>query len=354
MRERARASYFIILSGTSMRSLYSSLLCPLLAFLGAGALPAQSVSSDAAIAARITSFVDSLSDAGAFSGVVLVAKSGQPVVELARGLANRRANAPNRIDTRFQLASGDKWFTKIAISQLAAAGKLSLDDTVGKFLPDYPSATIRSRATIAHLLMHRSGLGSYWNEAYQAQREQLRTLKDVVALFEMEEPAFTPGERMQYSNSGYILLGRIIEEVSGVSYYDYVQRHVFLPARMAGTGYVMLDEIGDGVATGYTEGGRENTSTLPLRGSSAGGGYSTARDLLRLDDALRQGMIGDAAVLARITMRGPGGRVLLANGGGPGANVEISRIGDYTVIVLANLEPPAATDVLQRIRAALE
>jgi D-alanyl-D-alanine carboxypeptidase len=302
--------------------------------------------------ANITAYVDSLSSAGAFSGVVLVAKSGQPVVELARGFANRRSKVANGLDTQFQLASGDKWFTKIAISQLAAAGKLTLDDTVGKFLPDYPSAIIRSQATIAHLLTHRSGLGSYWNDAFQAQREKLRTLKDVVALFDNEEPAFTPGERMQYSNSGYVLLGRIIEVASGMSYYDYVQRNVFLPANMSRTAYVPLTELREDIAIGYTNDG-ENTSTLPFRGSSAGGGYSTARDLLRLDNALRQGMVGDTSVLSRVTMRGPGGRVVLANGGGPGANVEISRIGDYTVIVLANLDPPAASNMLQRIRAML-
>jgi hypothetical protein len=98
----------------------------------------------------------------------------------------------------------------------------------------------------------------------------------------------------------------------------------------------------------------ENTQSLAFRGSSAGGGYSTARDLLRLDRALRRGEIGDTAVLARITARAPGGRLIMANGGGPGANVEITRLGEYTIIVLANMDPPAATRVLTYIVGRLQ
>jgi CubicO group peptidase (beta-lactamase class C family) len=314
-----------------------------------GTTGSAQTSSDSALIRSTRSFVDS----AGFSGVVLVAKNGVPILELARGDANRRRSIANAMTTRFQLASGDKWFTKVAISQLVAAGKVALTDTVGTFLPGYPNATVRSKATVQHLLMHRSGMGMYWNDAFSAKRKDLNTLDDVVPLFAGEQLAFAPGERMQYSNNGYIILGRIIEVASGMSYYDYVQRHVFMPAGMSQTAYLTLDEWPADKAVGYAS-GAENTSSLAFRGSSAGGGYSTARDLLRLDAALRKGAIGDSAVLARITARGPGGRMMIANGGGEGANVEISRFGDYTVIVLANLDPPAATQVLQHAGSFLQ
>jgi CubicO group peptidase (beta-lactamase class C family) len=283
-----------------------------------------------------------------FAITIAIARNGTPILELARGQANRRTAIANAMTTRFQLASGDKWFTKVAISQLIAAGKVALTDTVGKFLADYPNATVRSSVTVEQLLMHRSGMGMFWNSAFAAKRRDLRTVADVVALFSDETLAFAPGERMLYSNNGYILLGRIIEEASGMSYYDYVQRRIFDPAGMDRTAYLTLDEWPADKAIGYTV-GEDNTTSLAFRGASAGGGYSTAGDLLRLDTALRKGEVGDSAVLGRITARGPRGRVMIANGGGDGANVEISRYGDYTVIVLANLDPPSATRVLQHI-----
>jgi CubicO group peptidase (beta-lactamase class C family) len=303
-----------------------------------------------AIAARV--------DSESFSGVVLVAHRGEPVVELARGMSSRAKSIANTPATRFQLASGDKWFTKIAISQLIAEGRVKLSDTVGRFLPGYPNATVRSKVTVEQLLTHRSGLGAYFNDAYLARREKLRTLEDVVALFDTEEPAFAPGERMRYSNSGYVLLGRIVEVASGTSWYDYVQKRVFDRADMKRTGYLTLEQWPEDKAVGYMvpEGGtqaKENTETIAFRGSSAGGGYSTASDLLRLDNALRRGEIGDTATLGRITGRAAGGRLVIANGGGPGANVEISRLGDYTIIVMANLDPPAATRVMMHVATLL-
>ena len=339
----------------------------LLSGAAASAASAQGGSphADSVLARSVASYLDAESSAGTFSGVVLVARGGTPIVELARGAADRKRSIANTPDTRFQLASGDKWFAKVAISQLIASGHVKLTDTVGRFLPRYPSATVRSKVTVEHLITHRSGLGMYWNDAYLARRERLRTLEDVVALFSSEEPAFTPGERQQYSNNGYVLLGRIVEVASGLSWYDYVQRRIFTPAGMTRTAYLTLTEwpadkaVGYTVADAGTGGGTssrgastqpaENTGSLAWRGSSAGGGYSTARDLLRLDAALRRGEIGDTAILARITARAPGGRLILANGGGPGTNVEISRVGDYTIIVLANMDPPAATRVLTRV-----
>jgi CubicO group peptidase (beta-lactamase class C family) len=348
---------------------------PLLA-LCAVPLRAQDVLStrpdDAALVRGVVQALDSAAAAGAFSGVVLVAREGRPVVHAARGAANREQGIANTLDTRFQLGSGDKLFTRLAIGQLLAAGRLSLHDTVGRFLPDYPDETIRRRATVDHLLRHSSGLGAYWNDAFQRERERLRTLQDVVALFAHEPPAFQPGARMQYSNSGYILLGRIVEVLSGESYYDYVRRHLLEPGGMRSTAYLTLDEWRER-AIGYTAlasweamaagGGSAAPQTtflpnrwaLPYRGNSAGGGYATAEDLLRLDTALRAGRLVPPEVLPRLFSRPPdaAGRLMLANGGGPGANFEFHRVGDYTIIVLANQDPPAGSRMFQTIARLL-
>lgn len=349
---------------------------PLLA-LCAAPLRAQDVLStrpqDAALVRSVVQALDSAAAAGAFSGVVLVAREGQPVVHAARGAANREQGIANTRETRFQLGSGDKLFTRLAIGQLLAAGRLSLHDTVGRFLPDYPDETIRRRATVEHLLRHTSGLGAYWNQAFRRERERLRTLQDVVALFAAEPPAFEPGARMQYSNSGYILLGRIVEVLSGESYYDYVRRHLLEPAGMRSTAYLTLDEWPRDRALGYTAqsgwgagaagGGNgapqttflPNRWSLPYRGNSAGGGYATAADLLRLDTALRAGRLVPAEVFPRLFSRPPdaAGRLMLANGGAPGANMEFHRVGDYTVIVLANQDPPAGSRMFQTIARLL-
>jgi CubicO group peptidase (beta-lactamase class C family) len=266
------------------------------------------LTQDSTLVKSVTAHVDQQTAAGNFSGVVLIARNGQPVLELARGYADRERQRANKLDTRFNLASGDKVFTRIAIAQLIDAGRLTLSDTVGKFLPDYPNEVIRRKATISHLLRHQSGLESYWNDAFRRNRIRLQTLADVVPLFADDGPAFEPGTQMRYSNAGYILLGRIIEVVTGQSYYDYVRKHIFDPAGMTATQYLTIDEWPADKAVGYTSqdsaGGSISSATrfnnswsLARRGSSAGGGYSNALDLLRLDSALRSGKV--AGTLSR-------------------------------------------------------
>jgi len=331
---------------------------------------AQMSESDSTLRRKAQALVNAAIEQGRFSGVALLARNGAPLVAVAGGLADPERGTSVAIDTRFNLASGDKLFTKIAILQLVQAGRLALADTVGKFLPDYDSPAVRQQVTVEHLLRHRSGLGSYWGEAFLRQRTRMRNLADLVTLFEHVEPAFEPGSRMQYSNNGYVLLGRIVEVVTGGSFYDYVAAHIFEPAGMTRTAYLSIEEWPADKAIGYTTSdslaamtpgtppppGAErvpNTWSLAFRGSSAGGGYSTAADLLALDAALRRGTLVDPALLDRFTAAAPGGRRVLANGGGPGANFELVRIGDYTIIVLSNYDPPAATRIQQQLIALL-
>ncbi|NHJ14190.1 MAG: class A beta-lactamase-related serine hydrolase [Candidatus Thorarchaeota archaeon] len=147
-----------------------------------------------------------LSKKDEFSGVVLIAKDHQEVFKEAYGYASIRYNIPNRTDTRFNLGSINKIFTRTAIQQLAEKGKLHPDDHVGRFLPDFPEA-IAAKVTINHLLTFTSGLGHYWNDRFIMSMANLRSIDDFIALFIDDPLSFEPGTQEQYSNSGYVVLG---------------------------------------------------------------------------------------------------------------------------------------------------
>lgn len=251
--------------------------------------------------------VDALAAAGQFSGAVLVARGDVILYETAYGLADRARGIPNTVDTRFNLASLDKMFTGVAIMQLVERGLLSVETKVGDVLPDYPQREVASQVTVHQLLTHTSGLGDYFDSPLlPAGLSELDGLDGYFRLFANEPLLFTPGTATRYSNSGCIVLGLIVERVSGMSYYDYVRENVFLPAGMTSTGSFAQDEEFLPRAIGYTtvdyhgeETGvlSDNWALLPLRGGSAGGGYSTAGDLYRFGRAL----VGNVLLSAETT-----------------------------------------------------
>src|ERR1043165_5912121 len=189
------------------------------------------------LAKELDTYFGSLVAENKLSGVVLVAKNGVTVASRAAGIANKTTNAPIDVNTKFNLGSMNKMFTAVAIAQLAQAGKLSFTDTVGKHLPDYPNKDVADKVTIHQLLTHTSGMGMYWGEKFAAQREKLVTVAAYLPLFASEPLAFPPGEKFQYSNAGYMLLGAIIEKLSGQDYFSYVQEHIYKPAGMNDTGF---------------------------------------------------------------------------------------------------------------------
>jgi CubicO group peptidase (beta-lactamase class C family) len=258
-------------------------------------------------------------------------------------MADREAHRPNNIETAFNVGSINKFFTEIAIQQLADQGKISLDSTLGTYWPDYPNAPVR-KVTIRQLLEHRSGIGgNIFEPPPSGKRSDLRKLSDFLPLFVNEPMQFDPGTRQQYSNAGYLVLGLLVERLSGESYYDYVRKHIYAPAGMTRTAHYAVDSLPENTAIGYTTSGR-NSDLLPGRGSSAGGGYSTAHDLLRLLNALREHKVPSA----------PGLGFAIA-GGAPGLNaiVESDLPGGYDVIVLANLDPRAAETMSRAVRDRL-
>jgi CubicO group peptidase (beta-lactamase class C family) len=199
---------------------------------------------------------------------------------------SRERNGP---DTRFNLASVGKTLTAVAVGRLVQEGKLHFDDPVGRYLPELPRR-LGDRITVGELLDHTSGLGDVFaSPDYERLRPTLTTLDRYLPLIVGAPPVDAPGDAFHYSNSGYILLGLIIERVSGVDYYGFLQREVLGRAGMARSGCLRSDRLGRGTAIGYTSGTgglRPTTSSLAPRGTSAGGCYSTARDLLAFANAL--------------------------------------------------------------------
>ncbi|HEY7189201.1 MAG TPA: serine hydrolase domain-containing protein [Vicinamibacterales bacterium] len=315
--------------------------------------------------------------ADSFSGVALVAKRGTILFDEAYGNSDREKKTANTIDTRFRLGSMNKMFTAVAVLQLVQAGKIALTDPFGKYVPDYPNAAVATKVTIHHLLTHTGGTGDFFGPEYNAHRLELRSLNDYVALFGKRDLEFEPGSRWAYSNYGFLLLGVIIERVSGQTYYDYVADHIYTPAMMTRSGSEPESATAVDRSIGYqrTPDGRwvPNTDTLPYRGTSAGGGYSTAGDLLRFAAALTSHKLlsaeyTDLLITGKVES-GPGRKYAYGfedgrqagegavghSGGAPGMNADL-RIypkSGYVVVVLSNFGPPAAQREAQFLQLRL-
>jgi D-alanyl-D-alanine carboxypeptidase len=342
-----------------------------------------------------------------FSGVLLVARQGKVVFQHAYGEADREQHIANTLDTKFRFGSMGKMFTGVATLQLVQAGKLKLTDTVGKILPDYPNQEV-AQVTIEQLLTHTGGTGDFFGPEFLARRNEMKAHADYVSLLGARGVNFTPGSRHEYSNYGYILLGRIIEVVSGQRYYDYVAQHVFKPAGMNSTGYTpeqqaeplrviaytkraqpMLiqrapqdDAAGPlpplqrdaGMDAGTTVAWHSAANDLDYRGTSAGGGFSTVANLLKFATALMSNqLLNDEFTQLAITGKVDTGRPGLKYaygfedasvdgirriGHGGGATGQNAWLGiypatGYVVIGMANFDPPAAESLTRFVTAHL-
>lgn len=245
---------------------------------------------------ELSSYLDRQAEADRFSGAVLLAKDGDVLLRKAYGQASKAYGVANAPDTEFAIASLNKMFTAVAIMRLVEDGKLSLGESVGKFLDDgWLDPAVAASITIEHLLTHTSGLGNYmtdeWREGSPLRFARWQDYKPLIAA---QKTAFAPGQGWQYSNAGYFLLGLVIERVSGRPYEDHVREHVYAPAGMRNTAFHASDDVVPNVATGYIKapgrqpsGYRENVLVVGYSGTAAGGGYSTVDDLFAFAKALR-------------------------------------------------------------------
>jgi CubicO group peptidase (beta-lactamase class C family) len=317
---------------------------------------------------QIQSQLDDKAKAGEFSGTILVARGAEVIWQGAFGEANQAQHIPNQIDTRFDVGSIAKSFTAVAIGQLLEKGKLKLTDKVGAYLPNYPNPAVREQVTIEQLLQMSSGIGDFFGEKFQkAPKDKIRTLADYLPFFAAEPLQFPPGSNRKYSNGGYLVLGLIIEAVSGESYYDYVKKNVFERAGMKDTAFGFRDSADTKQAIGYTtmsDSGREspgsprhpNLAVMPARGSSAGSAQSTAADLFSFSQALAAGKLASRATLAKLDIHPDGMGIA---GGAPGINAALDTgvpgagSASYTVVVLSNFDPPSAEKASKEVRSLL-
>jgi D-alanyl-D-alanine carboxypeptidase len=300
-----------------------------------------------------------------FSGAVLVAQNGRVLFEKAYGLADRGRRKPNTLDTQFRFGSMGKMFTAVAIMQLVEQGKIDLEVPIGRYLTDYPNQDIATKVNVAHLLSHVGGTGNIFGPDFDRKKASLRSTKDYVDFYGTRAPEFAPGTRESYSNYGFILLGRIVEQVSGLQYDDYIERNIFKPAGMASTGNRPESEVLPRRAVGYTGSGanlKDAADTLPLNGTAAGGGYATVGDFNRFVGGLTSHRLLSGETLQKLldgrvkTADGkfagfdfggtePGaGRFVGHGGAAPGMNGSMQHFltSGITVVVLANRDFPAA------------
>jgi D-alanyl-D-alanine carboxypeptidase len=327
----------------------------------------QARMSESEVVAGVKKLAEGRAAEDKFSGAVTISKNGKTIFAQAYGMADRDKKTPNTLSTQFRMGSMNKMFTATAILQLAQAGKLKLTDPLGKYLTDYPNQEIATKVTIHQLLTHTGGTGDFFGPEFDKHRLELKTLQDYVKLYGTRGPEFEPGSKWEYSNYGFLLLGLIVQKASGQDYYEYVREHIFKPAGMASSDSLPEEQAVAGRSIGYTkfDGNKDwkpNSDTLPYRGTSAGGGYTTVEDLQRFANALLNHKLLDAEHTELLTTghadtpRGPkyaygfmdnredGVRSFGHGGGAPGMNGDLRIFPEsgYVIAVLANLDPPAA------------
>jgi len=332
--------------------------------------------TEAEVVEEVNALVRRLCGADLFSGSVLLANDDGVLLERACGEASKRFHVANNTETKFNLGSMNKMFTSVAIAQLAERGVLSYDDPISKYVDEsWLPREITDRVTIHHLLTHTSGLGSYFNDTYwEGSRELYRSVDDFKPLVNGETLAFAPGSEFRYSNTGMLLLGVVIESVTGHSYFEHIRAKIYEPAGMTNTDSYEMDYPVENLAIGYIRdpdseyGWENNLYKHVIKGGPAGGGFSTVGDLYRFALALRENTLvspetlqlvwtshSDASYGYGFGVRTlPAGRVVGHGGGFPGLNGNLDIFVDsgYVVAVLANYDG-GADPVAQRINNLL-
>ena len=316
---------------------------------------------------EIGSYLKRMGDAEIFSGAVVIARDGKPVFAQAFGYADREKKILNTPDTPFLIGSLNKLFTGLAVGQLVEEGKLSYDDPLSKFLPDFPDPESAKKIQIKHLLSHTSGLAREGSPIDSGSSDPPITVKAMVDALERKPLTFEPGTKWTYSNMGFVLLGRVIEIATGQDYYDYVLKNVFARAGATSAGFPLLPKNGVAVVPmaypyepGHDAEGRMliqgQLARQRGRGSPAGSAIVSALDLIKLSNAMKDGRIVRPETFrlhssAKPELGSPNygygfiagpyfGRPFVGhNGRSFGQCTEFGELRDtpYTVVVLSNL-----------------
>lgn len=350
------------------------ILCLLVVLAPAAACRAQTKTPAAASSepdlARMQQIIQSQVDAKKFMGTVLVERDGKVLLDQGYGYANLEWNIPNLPTTKFRLGSVTKQFTAASILLLEERGKLNVNDPVKKYIPDAPATW--DKVTIYHLLTHTSGIPSFTGfPDYASTEAKPSTPQELVARFRDKPLNFEPGEKWEYSNSGYVLLGYLLEKISGQKYADFVQENIFTPLGMKDSGYDSNSAVIAHRASGYTPSpnGTVNSGYIDMSiPFSAGALYSTTEDLMRWEEGLFGGKVLSAAELQKMTkpfkenyafglgVNDEHGYKLIDHGGGiEGFNTQLSYYPNdkLVVVVLANLNGSAPGEIARNLAAVV-
>jgi CubicO group peptidase (beta-lactamase class C family) len=246
------------------------------------------------VVVQLNLYLKELAAKNSFSGSVLLAKGDSVLIQEAYGMASKRFDVPNNVETKFNLASMNKMFTSVAILQLVESGKLSLSDKLSKFLDEsWLPKSISSEIEIKHLLSHSSGLDHYFNRTYRnTSKSNYQTLDDYKSLVVNGSVLFKAGTKSHYSNTGMLVLGAVIEKVSGQDYYSYIRENIYQKAGMVNSDSYELNQPIFNLATGYdpnkdnATGWQNNNFMFVFKGTPDGGGFSTVQDLHKFALAL--------------------------------------------------------------------
>src|SRR5436190_2553899 len=318
--------------------------------------------------ARMDQIVQSYVANRQFMGAALVARGEQVLFSRGYGSANLEWDVPNSPNTKFRLGSVTKQFTAASILLLEERGKLDISDPIKKYLPEAPAAW--DKITIFHVLTHTAGIPNFTNFPDYAKLEPFATTPaDLVARFRDKPLEFQPGEKWNYSNSGYVLLGYLIEKITGDKYEKFVRENIFTPLGMKDSGYDSNSAVISHRAAGYVFRNNvfENAGFVHISvPQGAGALYSTTEDLLKWEQGLFGGKVLQAASLEKMTtpvksdyafglaVQTTGGHKKIEHGGGiEGFNTELAYYPDdkLTVVVLGNVNGPAPGQIASKLAA---
>lgn len=351
-----------------MKKFKSNIITTLFLILPA-ALSAQN--SESVYGSKFSEIVNEAYSKGVFSGNVLIVSDGKAAFETSIGNSDYENNIPNTSGTKFQTGSITKFFVKTLIHQLADEKKISMTDNLGKYLTGF-SSDISGNVTIQQLTDHTSGFGDFFREAMNPDYlRNVKNISDVLSFIRNEKLNFTPGSRVQYSNSGYVILAAIVEKIEGKSLEEILKERIFDKTGMNNTGFKVVNTEADGKAKGYLSGQlgpKENNSDMNIIGAGAGGIYSTTGDM----NKFAQSLINDNRLLSDESkvrlFNSPlfpvqyqnwnefrrNGKFAIA-GGAPGISAffGINMEKNYVMIVLSNFDQGTAEEVSQRLSAVL-